>query len=62
MNFNLNSQERNDIALALRDKANGDRSAAKTIPDDAGDGLLHLRSTLLMQADRQEKLADRIEE
>lgn len=57
----LTSQERNDIVNALREKAQGDREAAHPLLNDEHEGRRHMAQTLVAQAERQERLADRLE-
>ena len=60
----ISDDERNDIINALRHKAQGDRKAAAAVLSDqkTNPGLRSLADTLNRQADRQEALADRLDE
>lgn len=61
---NLQSREITDIVNALRHKAEGDRAASVLTVEEGQTlpiGLQHLSQTLVDQADRQERLADELE-
>jgi hypothetical protein len=62
--MNLTSQEKNDIVNALYHKARAERDAAQPILDDpnAAEGHVSLAKTLIAQAERNEKLAEKFEE
>lgn len=59
----LSSTDLSDIVSALREKAKGDREAAETLRSGIGvASMKRLMDTLLDQAARMEKLADRLED
>ncbi len=62
MKIEMSTQEITDAVNALRAKASGDREAAGTLDPAAPAGVQSLSKTLLAQANREDKLADRLED
>lgn len=62
MQIQVTSEELSDIVNALHCKARGDREAAGLLNPTDPPGVQELAKTLIRQAERQEALAERIEE